>query len=788
MRRRVACASSSLDAAERQLDACRRRARSCGARPRVAVVFATLGFGLLELDVLALEAAGHTVFYRHASTRLTRRARLQHSPAHLAWTARRASAERTRRRAERAAVGLWRRDPSVWSGDAGRPEEDRQPARLAGLAARDGRLVDRLRDVRRRASGATASPTSCCSAWAARASRPRCCARSSASRRAGRASTCSTRPIRRPCAPSPRRPSARCSFSPASRARRSSRTRWPRTSAQRSKDAGIAALGRSLRRDHRRGHGARRARARARTFRDVFINPSDIGGRYSALSFFGLVPAALMGQDVAAIVGWGARHARRRPSPAPATRLPIRPSRSGWRWAPAALAGRDKLTLIVPPALEPFGLWVEQLVAESTGQARRRRRPDRRRAAGARRSSTARSPVRRHASWRPATRTRDSGRRSRTRRSPTSSVPEPAALGAEFVRWEIATAVAGALLDINPFDEPNVQQAKDATRVLLDRYKADGRAAGRRSPMRRVGRRHADAQHAAAAALAASRPPSAPRRSLGPGDYVGAARVPRSRSPISQRRLQRFRIGVRDRTRRGDDVRVRTAVSALDRPAAQGRAEHRRLRAGDRRARRRTSPIPGEAVFVRHAGARAGARRFRRRSTRPAAARCTSICPRPTRALAVALSSCCSAAPLDPADRPSRDAPDAVVQFRRRAYAGSAGLDRGDLHAARFRRPRQDGPQHGDAARPRRPRHRRLRPRAPTPSSARQPAARTARPRSTRWSRRLTPPRAVWVMVPAGEPTESTVAALGAAALGRRRHHRRRQHELPRRRAAGGGA
>src|SRR5207244_7859907 len=54
-------------------------------------------------------------------------------------------------------------------------------------------------------------------------------------------------------------------------------------------------------------------------------------------------------------------------------------------------------------------------------------------------------------------------------------LPEPSALGAEFVRWEIATAIAGALLEINPFDEPNVQQAKDATRTLLDQYKSTKR-------------------------------------------------------------------------------------------------------------------------------------------------------------------------------------------------------------------------------------------------------------------------------------------------------------------------
>ena len=70
--------------------------------------------------------------------------------------------------------------------------------------------------------------------------------------------------------------------------------------------------------------------------------------------------------------------------------------------------------------------------------------------------------------------------RARRRRSVEIDLPEPAALGAEFVRWEIATAVAGALLGINPFDEPNVQQAKDATRVLLDALQGDGRCRCRR--------------------------------------------------------------------------------------------------------------------------------------------------------------------------------------------------------------------------------------------------------------------------------------------------------------------
>ena len=135
---------------------------------------------------------------------------------------------------------------------------------------------------------------------------------------------------------------------------------------------------------------------------------------------------------------------------------------------------------MLPAPLEPFGLWVEQLVAESTGKQGVGVVPIAGETLGATRRLRRRSALRAVASTeRSGDETRaDGGRRlraGRRRRSSTIDLPEPAALGAEFVRWEIATAVAGALLDINPFDEPNVQQAKDATRVLLDGYKAHGR-------------------------------------------------------------------------------------------------------------------------------------------------------------------------------------------------------------------------------------------------------------------------------------------------------------------------
>ena len=219
-------------------------------------------------------------------------------------------------------------------------------------------------------------------------------------------------------------------------------------------------------------------RARTEGFRDVFINPPDIGGRYSALSFFGLVPAALMGLDIASLVGWGvamlsdteAGLAKAATNPAVALGLAI---------GSAALVGRDKLTLVLPTPLEPFGLWVEQLIAESTGKQGAGVVP----IAG----ETLVEPatygsdrffvrVRLHGSYAETVRDADIGV-LKAAHQPIAEIElaEPSALGAEFVRWEVATAIAGALLHVNPFDEPNVQQAKDATRTLLDFYKAQGR-------------------------------------------------------------------------------------------------------------------------------------------------------------------------------------------------------------------------------------------------------------------------------------------------------------------------
>jgi transaldolase/glucose-6-phosphate isomerase len=218
-------------------------------------------------------------------------------------------------------------------------------------------------------------------------------------------------------------------------------------------------------------------RAHDEHFRDVFINPSDIGGRYSALSFFGMVPAALMGQDVSEIVGWSlAMLAASEPGGTVAAANPA--AALGLVMGTAARDGRDKLTLVVPPALDAFGLWVEQLIAESTGKH------------GAGIVPIAGEPLADPAVYgidRLFVRVRVNGAAGEDAReagigaikaahTPVVEIdlPEPLALGAEFMRWEIATAIAGSLLEINPFDQPNVQQAKDATKVLLAEYKTNG--------------------------------------------------------------------------------------------------------------------------------------------------------------------------------------------------------------------------------------------------------------------------------------------------------------------------
>ena len=153
----------------------------------------------------------------------------------------------------------------------------------------------------------------------------------------------------------------------------------------------------------------------------------------------------------------------------------------------AAKAGRDKLTLVISPEIASFGSWIEQLVAESSGKDGKGIVPVDLEPVGRPRGVRPRSPVRLHPfrRRRRASRTRPS-RRWSAPGFPSCISPSTRAedLGREIVRWEVATAIAGATLGVNPFDEPNVTEAKVATSALLAAHAGDGRLPARPRSLR----------------------------------------------------------------------------------------------------------------------------------------------------------------------------------------------------------------------------------------------------------------------------------------------------------------
>jgi glucose-6-phosphate isomerase len=172
-------------------------------------------------------------------------------------------------------------------------------------------------------------------------------------------------------------------------------------------------------------------KARERAFRRVFPGEPTIGGRYSALSPFGMVPTALMGVDVDRLLENARRmvDACRNDDGNPGYELG-RQFGTGWQ------EGRDKICIAETDG--GFGLWAEQLIAESTGKQGKGLVP----APG----ESSEGP---------------------DRQAATPQIADPYALGGEFFRWEFAVAVAGAFLEINPFDQPDVQAAKDKTNEVL---------------------------------------------------------------------------------------------------------------------------------------------------------------------------------------------------------------------------------------------------------------------------------------------------------------------------------
>ncbi len=216
--------------------------------------------------------------------------------------------------------------------------------------------------------------------------------------------------------------------------------------------------------------------AEADSFRKIFLNTPDIGGRYSALSLFGMVPAALMGLDVEKLQ---ARAAAMAALCSASATLPENPGvQLGVIMGEAALAGRDKVTIVADETIQSLGLWIEQLVAESTGKEGKGIVP------------VAGEPVedlRDYGSDRLFVAISSGDGSAETAADALETAGHPVVrltmkdeydLAATFFHWEFATAVAGWILEINPFDQPNVQESKDATRELLAAFEKDGELTG----------------------------------------------------------------------------------------------------------------------------------------------------------------------------------------------------------------------------------------------------------------------------------------------------------------------
>ena len=215
--------------------------------------------------------------------------------------------------------------------------------------------------------------------------------------------------------------------------------------------------------------------AKKQGFRRVFLNPSDIGGRYSVLSYFGLVPAAVIGLDVIKVLD---RADFMRETTKPSVAVPENPGAwMGVVMGVLAQQGRDKLTLVTSPSISSFGLWVEQLIAESTGKDGLGIVP----VAGEPTVSPDHYGDDRLFVYLRLDGDANDASDEAIRVIETSGQPvvrldlgDKYDLGAEFFRWELATAVAGSILGINPFDQPNVQAAKDMTESVLGKYESSG--------------------------------------------------------------------------------------------------------------------------------------------------------------------------------------------------------------------------------------------------------------------------------------------------------------------------
>jgi transaldolase/glucose-6-phosphate isomerase len=294
------------------------------------------------------------------------------------------------------------------------------------------------------------------------------------------------------------------------------------------------------------------ARAKDQRFRRIFLGDPEIGGRYSVLSNFGMVPAAAVGLDVRDVLARTQVMTRACAASAPPSANPG--VQLGLALGCAALAGRDKLTLVASPALADVGAWLEQLVAESTGKNGKGIIPlageplagpkaygddrvfahlalkgeaDAEVEAGLKALEAAGHPVIR------------------------IELAERDNLGQEFVRWEVATAIAGAVIGIDPFDQPDVEASKIKTRALTEAYEQTGALAAETPILEDAGvRLFADGANAKTLAGAKTIEAAlvAHFERAGAGDYIGLLAYI-DRDPAHEAALTHIRALLRDRRR-----------------------------------------------------------------------------------------------------------------------------------------------------------------------------------------------------------------------------------------------
>ena len=648
-----------------------------------------------------------------------------------------------RARTEDWATRLFDRDATLWIERSAGRRGHRRAARLARRAGALRRPDRRPRGLRRRRRRRRASRPRSWPAWAAAASPRTSCTGRSASQRG----------LPRPAHPRLDRP-GRTSAATVDDldplrtlvivASKSGTTTEPNAfladawdRAEQALDGGPAPRLRARRARYFAaitdpGRASRRSPTTTSSARSSSTRPTSAAAT-RALTYVGLVPASLIGLDLDALLASAAAMlgACREPDPArnPGVSLGLAIGHAGEgrpRQADVPRRRRDR-------ELRGVGRAAHR---REHRQARRRDRAGRPRAARRGRARTARTGS---SSGSSLAGSDDGGRDALADALEAAGHPvirielaDPIDLGAEFVRWEVATAIAGAVLGIDPFDQPNVEEAKELTRDVLataEHGEAPRRRRRRRSPSgdgltlygdaalrltdgRRRRRRRA-------------RPPPrpAPRRRL-----PRASRRSSPRPPAATRRIARIRAAAARPDATRDDGRLRPALPALDRPAPQGRRADRLVPPADRRP-------PGRP------------RRSRAGRTRSA----SSSTPRPP----------ATSRAIESHDLPILRVhlgadPDAGLAALERALDGRARHDHGGLiaHAHRVHRSRPDGGQHGPPARPRRPRDRRLQPDAGEDQGDRRRGRdavvldRGARRRSSRsrgrsgsWSRPATPPR-----------------------------------------------